>query len=184
MNDLAGRKVAYVGFTGAIDDDGATRICGTFNAAVNNGYDEVYMTLNTLGGFVGTGVFIYNHIRALPIEVTIHNTGSVASIGVAVFAAASRRFCAPTSTFMIHPVAAGISGQHQLEPLQATLQAIVQDEERIDSILRERFSLTDDVLSKRRFTDVYLSPQQALDFGLVQSVCTFQLPPGNQIVMI
>jgi hypothetical protein len=43
MVDLAGRKVAYFGFSGAIEPASATRICSAFNMAVNNNFDEAYV---------------------------------------------------------------------------------------------------------------------------------------------
>ena len=68
MADLAGKKVAYYGFTGVIEPNNATKLAAAFNAAVNNGYDEVYLCINSVGGYVGDGVFLYNHMRGLPIK--------------------------------------------------------------------------------------------------------------------
>lgn len=182
MADLAGKKVAYLGFSGPIDDEGTRKLCSALNAAVNNQYDEVYLTFNTVGGYVAHGFYIYNHIRSLPISITIHNTGTVASVGATLFVAAHRRLCAPTGVFMMHPVALGSNGQLMAESLQATLQALLRDEERTELVLKERTSLSDDLLYKRRFTEVYLSAQEALNFGLVEEVCAFALPAGNEVI--
>ena len=67
MPDLAGMKVAYLGFCGLIDSNGATRLATTINTAVNEGYDSVHLCFSSPGGYVGDGIFLYHHIRSLPI---------------------------------------------------------------------------------------------------------------------
>lgn len=185
MTDLAGKKTAYYSFTGPIDSNSATRIASALNIAVNNGYDEVYLCLNSLGGFVGDGVFLYNHIRGLPIKVIAHNTGSLMSIAVALFVAADERFCSKHSVFMIHPTTLG-PFQEALtwERLDSSRSAALAEEHRTESILRERTSIPDDQLSARRFKEVYITPTQAIEWGLVDGINEFSLPQGNEILQI
>ena len=91
MPDLAGKKTAYYGFTGVIEPGSVTRIASAFNHSVNNGFDEIYLCFSSTGGFVADGIYLYNHIRALPIKTIIHNVGTVASIATAIYVAASER---------------------------------------------------------------------------------------------
>ena len=93
MPDLAGKKTAYYGFTGLIEPASATRIASAFNHAVNNGCDEIYLCLSSIGGYVADGVFLYNHIMSLPAKVIIHNTGTVMSIAAAFYVGAKCRHC-------------------------------------------------------------------------------------------
>jgi ATP-dependent protease ClpP protease subunit len=58
------------------------------------------------------------------------------------------------------------------------------DDARTENILRERTSLTEDLLAKRRATDVYITPEEAIRFGLVQGVREFTLPKGQQVIQI
>lgn len=183
MADLAGEKIAYLGYCGAIDSAGVTRLAGVLNAAVNQQYDSVHLCLSTLGGYVGDGVYLYNHIRSLPLPVTMHNTGTVASIGATLFTAGQRRICSPNAVFMMHPVAVGTDGGSS-ERLEAALRAAMADEKRTEDILRDRTKMPDGVLSGRRFTDIYITAQQALEYELVHEIADFSLPPGNEIVQV
>ena len=184
MPDLAGPKVAYIGYCGLIDSSGVTRLAGALNTAVNNQFDCVYLCFSSNGGYVGDGIFLYHHIRSLPLQVTIHNTGTVASIATTLFVAGHRRLCAPHSIFMMHPVAVGGSGAMASAPLQAALDSALRDEERTENILRERTRIPEDILSARRSRDVYVSAQDALSYGLVDEVTEFTLPAGNQIFQV
>jgi ATP-dependent Clp protease protease subunit len=184
MPDLAGQKTLYVGFCGMIDSEGVTRIATTLNGAVNEQFDCVYLCFSSLGGYVGDGIYLYHHIRSLPLSIVIHNTGTVASIATTIFVAAQHRACSPNSVFMIHPVAAPAGGNMAAEPLQAALNAALADEARLENILRERTAITEDILARRRTTDVYLTAQQALELGLAHEIGEFTLPAGNKIFHI
>lgn len=185
MPDLAGRKTVYYGFTGVIDSNNVTRIAAALNAATNGGYDEAYICLNSLGGYVSDGVFLYNHIKSLPIKVIMHNTGGVHSIAVAVFVAAAERFCSAHGIFMIHPTTMGpIQEAMTWERLDGARDAALADDQRTENILRERATIPDKLLSARRVREVYITPQDALKFGIVNGVCEFTLPKGNEIVQI
>ena len=99
--------LAYFGFTGMIEPDGVGRLAGALNSAVNSGVEEVHLAFSSNGGYVADGIYLDNHIRALPLRVAIYNTGSVSSIAVAVFLGAEERYCSQHAMFMIHPTTMG-----------------------------------------------------------------------------
>jgi ATP-dependent Clp protease protease subunit len=70
------------------------------------------------------------------------------------------------------------------ERLQSALNAALADDQRTENILRERTSLPDDILSAKRLRDVHILPNDALQWGLVQSVREFTLPKGTEILQI
>ncbi len=184
MPDLAGPKIAYLGYCGLIDSAGVTRIAGALNTCVNGQYDRAYLCLSSNGGYVGDGLYLYNHIRSLPIPVTIHNTGTVASIAATLFVAGERRLSTQHSIFMMHPVQVGANGSMASAPLQAALDSALKDEARTENIVRERTGIPEDVLLARRTKDIYLTAQQALTYDLIHEIGDFVLPAGNQIFQV
>ncbi|MEP7239409.1 MAG: ATP-dependent Clp protease proteolytic subunit [Devosia sp.] len=175
---------AYFGYTGLIEPGGVGRIAGALNAAVNSGIAEVHLTFSSNGGYVADGIYLHNHIRALPLKLTIYNTGSVGSIAVAVFLAAAERWCSRHAMFRIHPTTMGSAEGMSARRLQSTLDAALADDDRTDDILRQHASIPDDVLVSRRFSEVHIAPRQAVEWGLVQGVREFALPQGQHIVQI
>lgn len=173
----------YFGYTGMIEPGGVGRIAGALNSAVNSGVETVHLAFSSNGGYVADGIYLHNHIRALPLRVVIYNTGSVSSIAVSVFLAAAERYCSSHAMFMIHPTTMG-SAEMTARRLQSALDAALADDDRTDDILRQYSSIPDDVLAARRHSEVHISPRQAVEFGLVQGVREFALPKGQQIVQI
>ena len=184
MPDLAGKKTAYYGFTGLIEPASATRIASAFNHAVNNGCDEIYLCLTSLGGYVADGIFLYNHIRSVPAKVTIHNTGTVASIAAAVYVAAEVRHCSKHGVFMIHPTEMPAHANMRAEQLNSSLTAALAEDQRTEDILRERARIPDAMLKERRFKEVYIASEEAVEFSLAHRVVEFSLPKGNEIFQI
>jgi ATP-dependent protease ClpP protease subunit len=185
MPDLNGDPLRrFYGFTGMIDDDGVTRLSSALNVAVNEGMEEVHLSFSSLGGYVHSGIFLYNHIRAMPLKVVIHNTGTVASIAAAIFVAADERYCSSHAVFMIHPTSFTPQSGMTATLLQSSLDGALADDLRTENILRERAHIPDNVLSDRRSKDVYITPEQAATFGLVNAVREFSLPQGHQIFQV
>jgi len=184
MADLAGLKVVYFGFTGPIDSGSATRIAAALNSAVNSGVDEIHLSFSSLGGYVADGIYLYNHIRGLPLKVTAYNIGSCASIAAAIFVAADERYCSSHAMFMIHPTAFQTLEGMSAERLSCSLQAALADDQRTENILRERARVPDEILVARKSREVHITPEQAVGFGLVQGIREFALPKGQQIFQI
>lgn len=185
MPDPNGNPIRwFYGFTGMIDDNSVTRIAAAFNNAVNNGADEVHLCFSSLGGYVHSGIFLYNFIRGSPVKFVAYNGGSVASVAVAIFLAADERYSSEHGVFMIHPTSISPQAGMTAALLQSTLDSALADEARTENILRERANVPESVLAKRRSKDVYITPNDALAYGLVHAVREFSLPQGNQIFQI
>lgn len=184
MPDLTARKIAYMGYTGPIDSEGVGRIAAALNNAVNDRFDEVQLSFSSLGGYVSDGIYLYNHIRGLPLNTVIHNTGSVSSIAVAVFVAGGERYCSPHAMFMIHPTVMPSQEGMTSERLQSSLNAALADDARTENILRDRAAIPGEILVARRFKDVYITPKEAVIYGLVHAVKDFVLPQGSKIIQI
>lgn len=176
---------AYFGFTGAIESGSVTRISAALNHAVNNGFTEVYLAFSSLGGYIADGVYLYNHIRALPIPVTIHATGNIASVAVSIYVGATKRYCSKNVLFMMHPTAVPGSAEGMSWPrLQNLMDSALAEENRTEGILRDRCAIPDELLATRRFSEVHFSPEDAVKFGVAHEVKEFALPGGSQMMQV
>ena len=182
--DEWGAGLVYFGFTGLIEPNSVTRIAASINHAVNQGEQEAYLCLTSAGGLVQDGIYLYNHLRALPIAVTVHNTGTVASIAVAVFCGAVHRVCSKHGIFLIHPTAVNNAGGRSAEQLKTGVISALADDKRTEDILRDRTGMPNQLLRKHRVGDVWITPDVALKYGLVHRIEEFALPPGQKIYQI
>ena len=105
---------------------------------------------------------------------------AMGEIAATMFTAGKRRYCAPTAIFMMHPISVDANGTGS-SPLRAALEAALADEARTEAILRQRTRIPESVLAQRRSSDVYITPEQALGYGLIDEVRDFTLPPGEKL---
>jgi ATP-dependent Clp protease, protease subunit len=185
MPDLTGEPFRrFYGFTGMIDDDGATRITSALNLALNEGVEEVHLCISSPGGYVHSGIYTYNHMRSLPLKTIVYNTGTVASIAAAVFVGADERHCSQHGVFMIHPTSFPPREAMTATLLQSTLDGALADDARTEAILRERANIPEALLTDRRTRDVYITAADAVTYGLAHDVREFALPEGHQMFQI
>jgi ATP-dependent Clp protease protease subunit len=179
------QRIAYFGFTGPLESNSVTRICAALNHAVNNNFNSVYLAFSSLGGFTADGIYLYNHIRAVPIPITIHATGNIASVAVAVFAGALHRYCSRHVLFMIHPTAVPGSAEGiSWERLQSMMNAALAEENRTEGILRERCHIPEEFLAARRFSEVHFSAEDAIKFGIAHEIKELALSLGCEVLQI
>ncbi len=177
-------KDFYCGFSGAIDPNSVQRIAAAFNHAVNQKFSEIYCCFSSNGGTVSDGLFLHNHIRGLPISTTVHNTGVVASVAAMIYIAADQRWCTKYGSFLLHPTTIPTNPDMAAESLKNALDAALAADQCTHDILRDRARIPDNILERRRFTDVIITPKQALEFGIVHRIDEFSLPNGIEIFQI
>jgi len=142
--------------------------------------DRLYFLFSSLGGSVDAGVALFNFLRALPVPVTMHNTGSVDSIANVVFLAADERFANSHSTFLLHGVQWGFGQGAQLSraQLQETMSRFSADEARMAGIITDRTSITSQELESLLLQGESKDLAFALSKGLIHGVKEAKIPVG------
>jgi ATP-dependent Clp protease protease subunit len=136
------------------------------------GSSPVKIIINSKGGDVFEGLFVYDAIRSLAAlgnEVTVEGRGVVASMGLLLMQAGTKRIVSKTTRIMLHELSDSIGGtrtklEHAMEDVRCVndmLLSIVAD--------RSKFTLKE-LKEKCKLTDVWFSAQEALDVGLVDEV--------------
>lgn len=171
---------AFCMFAGSIDQVAVQRFHNMVALASSNKIKHIHLLFQCTGGLIGDGISLYNLFRSSPIELTLYNVGSVASIGVVAYLGATHRRTSQYGAFMIHrayisPAAA------TSDRLTAAAGAIAMDDERIESILKTHTKIPKDKWDMHKFADVWFSAKEAVDFEIAESIEEFAPPKGQQI---
>lgn len=98
-------KTIYVNFYDSIDPVKAKHIMAFLSEVVSKEQpDNIYCLFSSPGGSVESGIVLYNFIRSLPVELIMHNTGSIDSIANIVFLSANTRYTSVHSSFLFHGI--------------------------------------------------------------------------------
>jgi ATP-dependent protease ClpP protease subunit len=183
MSEIPQANEVHGIFAGGIDTEAVRRIANALSVAMGNNVTHVHLMLQSGGGIVGDGICLYNIFRSLPIDLTLYNCGTVASIAAVAYVGAKRRKTSAHATFMIHrtQVQTQFASAGRLERLT---QGALIDDDRIEAILNEHITLTEDQRATHRSDDLWLSAKDAVQAGLADEIGEFAPPLGRQVFFI
>lgn len=164
-------KERIIFLTGGIDDAGASLICAQLLFLESeNPNKDISVYINSPGGMVTAGLAIYDTIQYVRPEVSTVCVGQAASMGSLLLAAgaAKKRYALPNSRIMLHQPSGGTQGQATDIEIQA--KEILALRSRLNDIYVEHTGKTLDAIEEAVERDKFLSPEEALEFGLIDAV--------------
>ena len=176
----------YISFDGEINQNTIEQLKGVVFNQISNGATHLYFLFSTPGGFVAEGMSLYNLLKGLPVEITMHNVGNVDSIGNAIFLAGKHRYACTHSTFMFHGVGIMPVNGVRLEEknLRENLSSIQADQRRIGSIISEQPTLKS-VEINRLFREARTKDSAfALVKGIIQEIREVSIPSGAPVIQL
>ena len=140
--------------------------------ARENPEGEIQMYINSPGGQIYAGWGIYDTMQQIPAPVSTVAVGLTASFGTVLLAAGTRgrRFALPTSTIHLHQPLGGVQGQAADIEIQA--KEILRLRERLNEVLALHTGQSVTKIAEDTDRDIYLTPQMAVNYGLVDDVLT------------
>ncbi len=166
---LLKERIIFV--TGPIEDHVASLICAQLLFLESeNPKKDIAFYINSPGGVVTSGLAIYDTMRYIRPAVSTVCIGQAASMGSLLLAAGEKdkRFALPNSRIMIHQPSGGAQGQATDIEIQA--KEILALRHRLNQIYVEHTGQDLKIIEDALERDRYLSPQEALDFGLIDEV--------------
>ena len=156
--------------------------------AVNNGVKHLTLLISCPGGSTVEGFALYYFLRALPVELTTYNIGSIESMGNMVFLAGDKRFASPHSRFMFHDLTWQFGNGEILDRdhIKERSQTLDSDAQRFVSILKLRSKVTDaDLDALKMFKQSAIVPaSRAKEVGIVDDVTDAKIPSGQPVYNI
>jgi ATP-dependent Clp protease protease subunit len=130
----------------------------------------IRMYINSPGGMVYAGMAIYDTIQQVECPVSTVAVGFTASFGTVLLTAGTKgmRYALPNATIHMHQPLGGAQGQASDIAIQA--QEILRLRTTLNSILSHHTGQTVEKIAEDTDRDLYLTPEQAMDYGLVDEV--------------
>ena len=177
-------STTYITYFDAIDEAKAKAfMAACADALAQTNPSRLYFLFSSSGGSVDAGIALYNYLRALPVPIVMHNTGSIDSIANVVFLAADERYANPHSTFLLHGLHWGFAQGARLSwpQLQETVGRFKADEARMVGIITQRTRITPDELTALFHQGETKDLMFAQEKGLIQKVQEAKVPPGSPL---
>ena len=164
-------KERVIFLTGPVEDIGANLVVAQmlFLEAENPDKD-ISLYINSPGGSVTAGLSIYDTMQFIKPDVSTLCVGQAASMGAVLLTggAKGKRHALPNSRVLIHQVMGGFQGQASDVEIHA--QEILSIKEKLNTILSTHSGQKIDKISKDSDRDNFMSPEEAVEYGLIDSV--------------
>lgn len=133
---------------------------------------DIQIFINSPGGYITAGLAIYDTIRFLGCDVNTYCIGQAASMGALLLAAGKKgkRRSLPHGRVMIHQPSGGIMGTSADIKLQA--EEILRLKQYLAEILSECTGQSVEKVMKDSDRDYFMSPQEAIEYGLIDEIVT------------
>jgi ATP-dependent Clp protease protease subunit len=166
-------KERIIFLTGAVEDYTSSLICAQLlYLESENPNKDISIYINSPGGVVTSGLAIYDTMSYIRPEVSTVCIGQAASMGSLLLCAGAKgkRFALPNARVMVHQPSGGFQGQ--ATDIEIHAREIISLRERLNNIYVHHTGQTYETISDALERDKFMSPEDALEFGLVDQVVT------------
>lgn len=131
---------------------------------------DIHLYINSPGGSVSAGLGIYDTMQFITCDVATYCIGQAASMGAVLLAAGSKgkRFALPHARVMIHQPLAGTEGT--TTEVTIHVKEFLRNKRSLNEILMRHSGQTYDQILKDTDRDKFMSAEEAVSYGLVDSV--------------
>ena len=164
-------KERIIFLTGPIFDEMASLICAQLlYLESENPEKEISFYINSPGGVVTSGLAIYDTMQYIRPDISTVCIGQAASAATFLLMAGTkkRRFALPNSRIMVHQPMGGYQGQATDVEIHA--RELLDTRKRLNEIYVAHTGQPYDIVHQTLERDRYMSPEEAKDFGLIDSV--------------
>ena len=172
---LLKERIIFV--TGGVDDHVASLVCAQLlYLESENPSKDISFYINSPGGVVTAGLAIYDTMHYIRPDVSTVCIGQAASMGSLLLCsgAKGKRYALPNSRIMMHQPSGGTQGQAADIEIQA--REILNLRERLNAIYAEHTGQKIGVIEEAVDRDRFMSPEDALEFGLIDEVVADRPP--------
>ncbi len=166
-------KERVIFLTGQVEDHMANLIVAQLLFLESeNPEKDIYIYINSPGGSVTAGLSIYDTMRYIKPDIATVCVGQAASMGAFLLSGGTKgkRYCLPNARVMIHQPLGGFQGQATDFEIHA--REILYIKEKLNRLMAEHSGKSYEQVCKDTERDNFLSAEQALEYGLVDSILT------------
>jgi ATP-dependent Clp protease protease subunit len=166
-------KERIIFMVGPIDDNISALVCAQMLFLESeDGEKDIFFYINSPGGAVTSALAIYDTMRYIRPDVSTICIGQAASAGSLLLAsgAKGKRHALANSRIMVHQPLGGVQGQ--ASDIKIHADEILKTRSRLNEILSKHTGQSIEAIEKVTERDQFFSPEEARDFGLIDSVMT------------
>lgn len=177
-------KTYYIFYDQTIDVASMRALRRQLNTLVEAGVSDITLVIHSPGGLIDPTLAIYSFIRALPARVNTHAIGFVMSAACLLFLAGENRSADRNARFLFHPAQAPITGSMTGQQVEDRLTQFDAANAAMAQVYHDRTKLTDADIDHFTHGQVFYTPEEAKDRGIIQTIADLRIPNDQKARML
>lgn len=142
--------------------------------------EDIYMYINSPGGAISDGLAIIDTMEMIAPDISTICVVMAASMSATILAAGTKgkRFALPNSEVMIHQPLGGGSGQ--ASDIEIMAKHIIKTKKKMNQMLADYTGQKLKTIEKDTERDNFLTSEEALSYGIIDSIITKTSTIKNQ----
>jgi ATP-dependent Clp protease protease subunit len=164
-------KDRIIFLTGPIAEDMAASVCAQLLYLESASKDkDISMYIQSPGGYVHSGLAIYDTMQYIKPDVSTVCVGMAASAGSMLLMAGAKgkRVALPNSKIMIHQPSGGFKGQ--ATDMEIHVKDMMETKTRLNNLYAKHTGQTLDTINDAMERDNFMTAEEAIEFGLVDKI--------------
>ncbi|TGN19240.1 ATP-dependent Clp endopeptidase proteolytic subunit ClpP [Leptospira idonii] len=131
---------------------------------------DIYLYINSPGGYVSSGMAIYDTMQLIKPEVRTLCIGQASSMAALLLAggAKGKRSALPNSRIMLHQPYGGAGGQ--ASDIEISAREIVKIKDKLIDLYGKHTGKPSDQIKKDTERNFYMSAEEAKEYGIIDNV--------------
>jgi len=133
---------------------------------------DINLYIHCPGGVISAGLAIYDTIQLIKPDVSTICVGLAASMGTVLLCAGAKgkRYALPNATIHMHQAVGGAQGQ--AADIEIAAREIMRLQDILRNIMAKHTAQPVERITHDTDRDFYLSPDQAVEYGLIDEILT------------
>ncbi|EPG75741.1 ATP-dependent Clp endopeptidase, proteolytic subunit ClpP [Leptospira fainei serovar Hurstbridge str. BUT 6] len=140
---------------------------------------DIYLYINSPGGYVSSGLAIYDTMQYIKADVRTLCVGQASSMAALLLAggAKGKRSALPHSRIMMHQPTGGATGQASDIAIQA--KEVLKLKEVLNGLYTKHTGKSVEQIQKDTERDLYMTAEEAQTYGIIDSVISIERSTKN-----
>jgi len=158
---------AYINFRAQVHKKSIDALMRVFGDLMSKRVDHIVLIVSSSGGQVQPALDFYDFAKRLPIGITTHTVGQVASAAVVVYCVAEKRYAHSRSKFLFHGIRGSVPNYSIKDVEQRIIPNLKDQSSKIAKIIAEATGKKVEDVEEEMTGEKELNPEEAKKYGLV-----------------
>lgn len=169
-----------------VNNNTINQLLALVSSQIASGVKRITLLISSTGGETTSAFTAYNFLKGVPVELTTFNIGNVDSAATLLYCAGTKRYSLPGTRFVLHSASLTFAGNGSMtmDNLEGQLEMLKNQNQMLAKVIASATIKKQPEIENILRGQVLLTPEEAMEWGLVQVIKSDFMEPGATLLSI